>query len=331
VLDTSVRERCAVVKIDVSKWPGDLNSLSSWLTSGLKAGLEALLFEDGIPSYDELQGLYFREYQSWSRGQHKVLYDSDKTAFKVRFGDFLDSKITNDPYTYMLRILEDVVRNRKMLPCLIFDNGDVFDFSFQEAVFQYSQAVRESVPFSFIVTPVTDRSFWRLSKAGPFQKYQSKMFYLPVPPTKEVLEKRVAFLQHKIDVATVEHSYFVGKGIRVILENIRGFAACLEEVFVQEDFVSRRLSWLANNNLQKCLASAQSVILSPIFSVEDLVKAYIAAGSHATVRVNYRKFMQALLHGNYNEFQPCHNLYVWSVFAVSQTFTELSHLSASYS
>jgi cold shock CspA family protein len=320
VLVTSVRDKCAVVKIDVSRWPGDLSSLSAWLTAELKRGLEKLLFTDGMPSYDELQGLYWREYQSWMKGQYRPLYEADKTAFKVKFGEFLDGQISSNPYSYVIRILDDVVRNRKMLPCLIFDNGDVFGFSFQEAVFQYAQAIRENIPFSFVVAPVTDRSFWRLSKAGPFQKYPSKIFYLPVPPTKEVLEKRVTFLQRKIESEKAEHSYFLAKGIKLTVENIRGFAACLEEVFVKEDFVSRRLSWLANNSLQKCLALAQSVILSPIFSVEDLVKAYIAHGAGSGIRVNYRKFMQALLHGNYNAFQQDYNIYIWNVFAVLPNF-----------
>ena len=104
------------------------------------------------------------------------------------------------------------------------------------------------------------------------------------------------------------------------IENIQGFAACLEAVFVREDFVSRRLSWLANNSLQKCLALAQMVILSPIFSVDDLVKTYIAYGKATPVTVNYRKFMQALLHGNYNAFQQDHNQFVWNVFAISPNF-----------
>ena len=320
VLDTTVRERCAVVKIDVSKWPGDLDSLSGWLTNCLKDGLERLLFEDGLPTYEELQGLYWRDYQGWMRGQYKPLYESNKHAFKEKFGEFLNSRIHSDPYGHALKILDDVVKNRKMLPCIIFDNGDVFGFVFQEAIFQYAQALRENIPFSFVVVPVTDRTFWRLSNAGPFQKYPSKMFYLPVPPTKEVLEKRVAFLQRKIEGARTERTYFLKKGIRLTVENIQSFAACLEEVFVKEDFVSRRLSWLANNSLQKCLSLAQSVILSPIFSVDDLVKSYIAYGAESIIRVNYRKFMQALLHGNYNAFQQDHNIYVWNAFAISPNF-----------
>jgi cold shock CspA family protein len=60
-------------------------------------------------------------------------------------------------------------------------------------------------------------------------------------------------------------------------------------------------------------------MLSPIFSIEDLVKAYVAYGTGAA-KVNYRKFMQALLHGNYNAFQQDHNRFVWNVFAVSPNF-----------
>ena len=320
VLETSVRERCSVVKVDVSKATNDLTGLSRWLTKHVKDGLETLIFKDGLASYEELQGLYFREYQSWMRGEFKPLYESDKNAFKIKFGEFLSEQKNSDPYTYLLRILEHIVRSRKMLPCLIFDNADSFDFAFQEAVFQYSQAIRETVPFSFIVVPVTDRSFWKLSKAGPFQKFPSKMFYLPVPPTKSVLEKRVEFLKRKIENQKDERSYFLKKGIRLTIENIQGFAACLEEVFVMEDFVSRRLSWLANNNLKKCLNLAQSVILSPVFSVDDLVKSFVIYGKNVPLKIDYRKFMQALLHGHYNAFQQDQNIYVLNVFSVSQNF-----------
>ena len=45
VLDTSIRSRCAVVKIDVSRWPGDLNQLSAWLTSQLKTGLVKVTYQ----------------------------------------------------------------------------------------------------------------------------------------------------------------------------------------------------------------------------------------------------------------------------------------------
>jgi len=317
VLDPAVRSRCLVARIDLFTSTGEVTTLTPWLTSQLRAKLESLMFEGGIPTYEQLQGLYWREYQRWMRGPYKPLYQSDKDAFKNKFGEFLNEQMEREPYTYVLRLIEDIIRNRKLLPCLIFDNGDHFDPKFQEAVFQYSQAIHASVPYTFVVMPITDRSLWSLSKVGPFQAYQKKMFYLPVPPTKEVLEKRVAYLQRKVEESSHHHEYFLTRGIRLTVENLRGFAACLEEVFIKEDFVSRRVSWLANNNLGRSLELAQKLIMSPFFSIEQLVTAYIAYGGSTTLRLNYRSFMQALLHGNYNAFLQDHNSFVLNVFAIS--------------
>jgi cold shock CspA family protein/energy-coupling factor transporter ATP-binding protein EcfA2 len=320
VLDASVRSRCSVLRVDLLKYTGEQASIANWLTNQLRVGLETSMFEGGIPTYDQLQGLYWRDYQRWMKGQYKPLYDSDKNAFKNKFGDFLNEQMEKDPYSYVLRLLEDIVRNRKLLPCLTFDNVDHFDAKLQEATFQYSQAIHNSIPYTFVVMPVTDRSLWSLSKAGPFQTYPTKMFYLPVPPTKEVLEKRVAYLQRKVDESKDQHSYFLSRGIRLTLENLKGFAACLEEVFIKEDFVSRRISWLANNNLRRCLELTQKLISSPFFSIEQLVTAYITYGASAPLRLNYRAFMQALLHGNYNAFMQDYNLFVLNIFAISPYF-----------
>jgi cold shock CspA family protein len=320
VLDFSVRDRCTVVRIDTLEATGDPERIADWLTGKIRDALERLIYGTDGPTYEELQGLYFGEYSRWMRGPFKPLYESDKTAFKVKFSEFLDKQLTGDPYTYILRLLEDAVRNRKQLPCIIFDNCDHFELRFQEAIFQYSQAVHKSVPFTLIIMAITDRSLWRLSKAGPFQTYPSKMFYLPVPSTKEVLEKRVAYLRRRVEDGRDQHQYFLKKGIRLSLENIQAFAACLEELFIREDFVARRISWLANNNVRRCLQLAQKIITSPFFSVEDLVSAYMARGSGHPVKLNYGKFTQALLQGSYNAFQQDQNQFVLNVFAISPYF-----------
>jgi cold shock CspA family protein len=320
ILERSIRDRCLVIRVDLLKSTGDMESIKNWLTHEIKLQLEGLLFLEGNPTFDQLQGLYWKEYHRWMTGQHKPLYDTDKTAFKIKFGEFLSEEITNSPLNYILRLLDDAIKNRKLLPCLIFDNTDHFDLSFQESIFQYSQGIHQSVPFTFIVMPITDRSLWRLSKAGPFQTYRSKMFYLPVPPTKSVLEKRVSYLKRKIEENKSQHHYFLKKGIRLSLDNLNAFAACLEEVFIKEDFVARRISWLTNNNLRKSLELTQKIITSPFFTIEDLVTAFIAHGANAPLKMNYHKFMKALMLGNYNIFQQEQNLYIFNIFSVSPYF-----------
>lgn len=320
VLEPVVRSKCLVVSIDLKNADADMATLSSWLTKTIREELEKQLYTGGFPTYDQLRGLYFSEYQKWASGTYKPLYESDKLAFQNKFSDYLNEAMTRDPHSYVLKILEDVVKNRKLLPCLIFDNGDHFDLKFQEAVFQYSQAIRQKNPLAFVVMPVSDRSFWRLSKAGPFQAYPSKMFYLPVPPAKDVLERRVNFLRRKISEESQsegDRKYFLTKGIKLKLDDIQGFAATLEEIFLNEDFVSRRISWLANNNISRSLVLTQRVILSPHFKIDNLVSAYLTHRLGERAPVDYQNFMHALLRDQYSAFQQDRNAFVQNVFAVS--------------
>ena len=242
VLASEIRKKCLVIRIDLLEPEGDTQSINAWLNNKIRQTIEQALFADGHPSFEELQGLYWRDYQRWMVGQYRPLYDADKQAFKIKFGDFLNDKIEIDVHGYIIRLLEDAVNNRKLLPCLIFDNADHHSQEFQDAVFQFSQSLQKAVPFTFVVMPITDRSLWRLSKSGPFQTYAAKMFYLPVPSPKEVLERRIEFIQRKISESKDPREYFVGRGIRLNVENIRAFAASLEELFIREEFVARRIT-----------------------------------------------------------------------------------------
>jgi cold shock CspA family protein/energy-coupling factor transporter ATP-binding protein EcfA2 len=329
VLDSSIRSKCVLINVDLLDFTGDVASLHQSITTRVQQELEKALFISGIPKFDELQGIYFSEYQRWSEGQYKHLYDSDRTAFKIKFGDFVDNAMNSDPYSYVTHLLDHIVASRKLLPCFVFDNADHFDVAFQEAVFQWSQAIHRHVSYSLIILPVTDRTIWRLSKSGPFQTYRSKLFYLPVPSAKDVLRKRVDYLKAHSDVRRGNEGYFFRKGIRLTLQNIHAFAACMEEIFIQEDFISRRIGWLCNHDIRRSLVLSQAVVTSPFLSVDDLVAAYIAKGSTAGLSVSYTKFMQALVLGSYNNFQQDESPFVLNLFSISADFPSSPLLKAS--
>jgi len=329
VLDRSIREQCLVINIDLLKSNGDIGALPAWLAEKVRGALEAQLFQNSIPTYDQLKGIYHSEYAKWRDGQFAPLYKSDKDAFEVKFGEFLDGKINSDDFAYILRLLDHVVKSRKRLPCIILDNADHYPEAFQEAAFQWTQSIRTEIPFSFVVVPVTDRTIWRLSKAGPFQTYRSKLFYLPVPSTKDVLGKRISYLKKQTNTAKGTRSYFLQKGIRLSVDNIRAFAACSEEIFLNEPFISRRIGWLSNHDIRRSLLISQQVLTSPHLSIDDLVGAYLKAGASGQVKISYRKFMQALIQGEYNTFQQDNSSFVLNVFDVSPDFpsTPLLRLS----
>ncbi len=314
VIDKALRERCLLIRVDLSDSDGDIESISSWLTARLVREIESYLFDDGIPRYEELQGIFFSEYQRWRAGEHKFLYERDKGAFKEKFGQFMEDVVNSQPDKYIRRLLRHSVSSRKLMPCLIFDNTDHFRQKFQEQVFQYAQSIHRAV-FSFIICPITDRTIWQLSKFGPFQSYDTTAFYLPVPSTKSVLQKRVGYLQSKVSESQGNEGreYFSSKGIRLQINHLAAFAACIDDVFVKTDYVSRTVGWLSNHDIRRSLKISERIILSPIIGIDGLVKMYLSSNS---LNVERQRISQALLYGDYNQFNQDNSDFVLNLFSI---------------
>jgi len=313
VLDRSLRDRCLVLRVDLADSNGDIESIQKWLNGKLKDAIEEALFDDGSPTYEELQGAYWKEYERWRTGERKPLYERSRDEFKERFGEWLATEIGSDPQKYIQRLLHRAIRSRKLMPCVIFDNTDHFVQKFQEAVFQYAQSLHRSV-FSFVICPITDRTLWRLSKEGPFQSYESASFYLPVPSTKSVLAKRVQFIKERLSAGESESKqYFTEKGIRLSIKHIDAFAATIERVFINEDYVGRLVGWLSNHDIRRSLQIAQRIVTSPVMSLSSLVDAYVN-GEDSRIRISH--VIRALLLGDYTHFKQGDSHFVLNLFQI---------------
>lgn len=313
ILDRRTREKCLVLRINVAKATGSVNGLQEWLTDRLIETAESELYGGRPPDSDELRGIFFDHYQRWSTGEHKHLYDTDPDAFKIRFEDFIADRRQRKPFEYLSSILKRAVRQRSIVPCIVFDNADNHPALFQDAVFQYAYSLHQEV-LSVVVVPITDRTIWRLSKAGALQSYSAKTFYLPVPSTKDVLEKRVLFIKRKLeDGVDKGKQYFTSRGLRISMENMPAFAACVEEAFIRTDFVSRRVGWLTNYDLRRSLELSQKIITAPILKVDDLVAAYFAKRS---ISITEMRVTQSLLYGDYNKFRQDSHEYVLNLFSI---------------
>lgn len=314
-LSKHLLERCVVLNVDVGKSTGHKDSIVPWIDRQLLDALEISLFLNGRATYEQLQGIFYSEYQRWREGPHKLLYGSNKIAFKEKFGDYLETMRNDDPHLYLVAILRDVVSNRKKMPCLIFDNTDHFDESFQEKVFQYAQSLFRRI-FSFVICPITDRTIWQLSKHGPFQSYETTSFFLPVPAMKEVLAKRVNFIKEKAgdNDAAERREYFLSKGIRLNVKDIKAFAACVEEVFIGNEGQSRVIGGLANFDVRRSLQLSQQIMTSPHIKIDELIKLYLTDGA---VQIHQRQINYALLCGDSNHFDADSSDFVVGLFQVS--------------
>ena len=317
-LSNSLRRRCLVVNVNCLDASGREETVLQWLTENIITSLENLIYQDGTPSWDELRGLYYTDYQRLSKGVHAQLYQRDRGKFKEKFGELLALKVEEDKEGYLKRILLDAVHNRKRLPILVIDNTDEYSIEYKKTIFQFVQSLRRYANHCLLIFPVTDKSAWSFSKTDIFGIYQSKSFFLPTPAPREVFRKRIDFLKLNLSGNISDEqrsSYFSSRGIKISIDDLNRFAQVLEDVFVNQDYTSSLIGELTNYNIRRTLLLSKRVITSSVFKIDDLIRSFITREAVAT---NSSKFMNALIKGDYEAYKPGDGHEIFPIFQVDQ-------------
>jgi cold shock CspA family protein len=313
-LPRGIRDRCVVINVDALNASGDAAASTAWFTNDIISNIERQLYQKGFPDWDQLLGLYYKDYVRRSEGVDAELYKQDKDEFKLQFGKYMDSQVELDREGYLRRLLIDIVENRKRLPIFVVDNTDEFSLEYKQAVFQYFQALRRHATHCLILFPLTDRSAWTFSRTELFNIYSSKSYFLPTPPPREVFRKRLDYLKARIKPSSKTSGvYDAGKSFKLKFESLEAFAAAIEDIFVDQDYISNRLGSLANYNIRKTLALARRVITSSALNIEDLLKSYVTGNKGI---VPPEKFMRGLILGDYNFYKRGDGHLVFPIFDV---------------
>ncbi len=315
-LPPSIRERCVVITLNMLDATGDEGTLLPWATNKVTELIEARLYEDGYPKWNDLQALYHTEYVRRSEGIDAALYTRDKEAFKEKFSTYVENQVHTDREGYLRRLVADLIHNRHFLPIFVVDNTDEFSISVKEMIFQYFQSVRRAARHCLLMFPATDRSAWSFSKTEIFNIHSSKSFFLPTPSPREVFRKRVDYLKKKLEADTSEKTkaeYFAKKGIRVTIGDLSGFASIVENVFVDQDYSSKILGEISNYNMRKTLALSKRVITSAEIEIDEIIRSYIVG---EPVTPSYGRFSSALLKGDYNFYRQGDDHQVFPLFQV---------------
>lgn len=298
-LPLSLREKLIVVRLDLGNYHGDQEKIVSWVILQLRDILEMRVCAHNPASYEDLQGIFFKEYQRWMNGSRRPLYENDKDKFKIQFGEHMENRRENQPDEYVRLLLNWASRGQKKLPCLIFDNTDQFSIEVQDAVYQLAHSLESAAPV-FNIVPITDRTVWRLSKAGALQSYAAKSFYLPVPEAKEIIFRRVAFLKNKLKAEPkAAKAYFSRKGFQVEVNDLQMLAEAVHKVFVENDYVSGLIGRLANFDVRRMLKLAERIFLSPKIAIDDIIKSKFGG---PTITTNKFRTHRALIKSEYDRF-----------------------------
>lgn len=321
-LNPSIRQSCIDVRISCLDAGGAGADISVWAVEAMIESLEQKLFDDGHPSYEHLKGMYYREYSRRRDGVGAALYQQDKSAFQIEFGNFLSVMVEQDREGYLKRLLADIVNNRGKLPVLIVDNIDEFSQQQKEALFQLAQALRRYAKHAMVIFPITDKSAWSFSKSDIFGIYKSKSFFLPTPSPRDIFSKRIEYLRGKLDSerkGKARGDYFLSKGIRVSIDNLEGFAGVLESVFISQENTAKTLGELTNYNIRRTLELARRVMTSSVFDVDELIAAYVSGQPIAT---DYNRFLLALMKGDYQLYRPHDGHMILPVYQVDSRFKQ---------
>lgn len=314
ILAPSLRSQCTLITVDLEGYHGSKEDVSTWLLRLLRDKVESAVISSTSPSYDELMGVFWEEYDRWRKGPYRPLYDTDKDAFKIEFGKHIESLRKDEPDAYVRALLQRSIKANQKLPCLIFDNTDQFSMQIQDQVYQLAHSLGVSTPV-FTLVPITDRTIWRHGKAGALQSYSARTFYLPVPDAKEIIYKRVSFVKDKLaDDPAAAHAYFSARGFQVGVADLTMIAQAIERVLVQQDYVSGLIGRLANFDIRRMLELAQKLFLSPEIRIDDILRAHFSG--RAITADRYRTY-RALLKGEYDRFAEAHNEFVTNLFLVN--------------
>ena len=305
-----------VLRVDLSLNSGDVGGVVQWLHHRMIEECEKVVFPSDAHDWDDYMGkMFFDDYIRWTSGTMSHLYQQDKTAFKIEFGRHIEKIRETQMHEYIKRLIRYITKSNKKIPCLVFDNTDHFTIQFQEAVFQYARSLYES-EFCVVIVPITDKTSWQLSKQGALQSFESEALFLPVPHSKRVIERRVAFLLEKSQDEDHERrgTYFLSRGIRLKVEDIAGFAASLNRVFVESKDTARWIGGLANHDIRRMLELTKDVIASPHLKLDDLLKAHVAGESEVIAE---HRIKQAIIKRRYDIYPVGEHSFVQNLFSMS--------------
>lgn len=320
ILPKNLLEHCVIVNLNLSDNDGDENEIVQWLQRNLLITIEKEFFDEGAPTFKELQAMYYDEYNRRRKGPFKDLYENNKEEFRTEFGRHTEKIRENHPDEYTNRLLHHLVTMRKLVPCLIFDNADHFTIEFQEKVFQFARAIYGN-SVCLIVIPITDKTSWQITRQGALQSFFNESFFIPTVPAKKIIEKRIDFIIKKLaedKEKGTEGEYFVGRGIRLSIHDLNSFVQCLQKIFIKSVDVATWISNLTNKDIRSFLGFTQDILTSPHLNIEELIKIYL---TEPFSEISSESIRLSVIKGKYEHFAIEQNKYVQNIYYLNSEFS----------
>lgn len=312
VIDADLRAGICVARVDIAKYHDDPVHVADWLDRKLLDALESAIFNDMPATYEDIMGMFWGEYQRMSSGTLRHLYESDKEDFKLQFGRHIEKRREEQTHDFICKLIRHISRGRKKVPCIILDNADHHSFEFQEKVFQYARSIYES-EICLMIMPITDKTSWQVMGEEARESFECEVLYLPTPPIRKVLQRRITYLKLKLDDEDRigGSGYFIGRGIGLSIRDLKAFVNCIQQVFVTSDNSASLIENLSNHDIRHGLDLSRKIVTSPYIKMGDLLSAYLLGND---VSLSRRRVMDATIKQEYSMFPGNQNDYVFNIY-----------------
>ena len=182
-------------------------------------------------------------------------------------------------------------------------------------VYQFARSLYE-VEVCLVILPITDRTSWQLTKHGALQSFEHESFFLPTPRTDEVIRKRIAFIDKRVELDRVspKDRYSISGNLHLSVRDLSAFTQTLQRVFLQTSEVSGWIGDLSNHDVRRTLMLARRFISSPHLRVDDLVMAYLAGSA---LELPSSRAVKALVRYRYDIYPVGMNDFVQNIFALN--------------
>ena len=140
----------------------------------------------------------------------------------------------------------------------------------------------------------------------------------PTPSPRKVIEKRVEYLEKKIEVEKKDKGqYFLKKGIQLKLDDIESFARFLQLVFIQDTLTSKWIGSFSNYDIRTSLELTKDLISSPHLSMDEFLKLYVEkdiALNNKEFTIKPFRIKNALVKRTYLSYPVNHHPFIQNIF-----------------
>ena len=313
ILDRGIRDKCIVLRVDLSAFTGDEQTVQAWLTQSLIRVIDDSLRNRGEESFEHWKGIFHSKYERLRKTTFAALYEHSKEEFDIEFGKRIEDERKETPFEYAVCCIGAIARNRQLLPVIIFDNADHFSSRIQDETFQFAAAISKhaDVAKSLTIVPVTERTLWS-SKDNAFASHFATRFYLPPPTPRQVISKRLAYIA---DVLKHEPkssgSHAFGRSMRLSFNDLYKTVLCLQRAISEHRTLSGNITLLANGNVRTSFQIFERIATSGHLRLSDLIGASVGGQISADLDLRLRK---SLLRGDYGHFHATSSEHIVNLF-----------------